>query len=66
MHSNRRIPQHGFRAGCGDGDRTAGIIRQGIMHIVKSTLNILVLHLIIRDGRLQHRVPVDQIRSAIE
>ncbi|OPZ96337.1 MAG: hypothetical protein BWY71_01965 [Planctomycetes bacterium ADurb.Bin412] len=59
IHRHRRIPQHGFRPGRRHHHIPAAL-RQRIADMPEIPLHFHMLHFIIRQGRLRHRVPVDQ------
>ena len=68
MTSYRRIPQHGLRTRGGDRDKlrlTRLRVDHRIADVPEMTGNLLVIDLIITDGRLQVTIPVDQPVAAI-
>ena len=69
MAGHRRIPQHGLRTRGGDRDKlrlTRLRVDHRIADVPEMTGDLLVIDLIITDGRLQVAIPVDQPVAAID
>ena len=65
VHGNRRIAQHRLRPRRCNDHRTRAI-GQRIPHVVQLAHALLVLHLQVRHRSLQLRIPVDDVRPAID
>ena len=59
MNRDGGIPQHSLGPSGGDGNKSAAT-HQGIFDVPQFTGDLSLLHLQIRDGCLQLRVPIDQ------
>jgi hypothetical protein len=65
MHRHGGIAQHGFRAGGGN-DQIAAAFGQRVADVPHEAAFLGADHFQIRDGGVQHRVPVDQPLAAID
>ena len=65
VNGHRRVPQH--RLGAGGGDREVPRpVHERIAHVPHGALLLLGYHLEVGDGRVQHRVPVDEPLATVE
>jgi hypothetical protein len=65
VHRHGAVPEQGLRAGGGD-HHIASAVGEGVAHVPHVPGLFLGQHLQVRDGGVQHRVPVDQALAAID
>ena len=65
MNGHCAVAQHGFGA-CGRHNQVTGTIGERITHVPEMTRFFFRQHFQIRDGGVQHRVPVYQTLTAID
>ena len=71
VYRNRRVAEHGFRAGGGDDQVVQafcglGAVSQRVAQVPQETFLVVVFHFKVGDRRVQLGVPVDQALAAID